>query len=259
MNSLRVELHCHTIYSHDGHIRFETLLATALGRVDLVCITDHDTIEGAQEFQRRAAARNCDLQIVIGEERTLSDGSHLIGLFLKESIFSDSFEAAIAEIREQKGICVLPHPYRRKDGILRETIRPLDGVSAFEIFNPKCSFEENKRGEFLSERGLLAIGGSDAHYASDLGQCVNLIPSVGSPTVSLARFFQIQTSYSVMGISQKPGDQGRRYAPLYYRFKPYVHVPKPLVPAARALYGFYRNRAAKAKTTQLETKYVRER
>jgi hypothetical protein len=256
-SQLRVELHCHTIYSHDGHIKFEGLLTAAeRWQLDVICITDHDTIEGAREFQRRAIAQQTSFQIVIGEERTLRDGSHVIGLFLKEQVSSDTFEDAVREIREQGGLCTLPHPFRRRDGTLRESERALTGVFGFEIFNPKCSSQENGKARTLCGSRLVALGGSDAHYESDLGQCVNLMPYCSDVRSSLDQLLQGHVPYRVLGIQQRNGDQGRRYAPFYYRIKPYLRVPRPLLPTAHKLYGAYRNTASRWRTPELEIKYA---
>ena len=56
--SLKVELHCHTVFSQDGLIGFDSLIRTAeaIG-LDALAITDHDTVEGAREFQQRAQAK----------------------------------------------------------------------------------------------------------------------------------------------------------------------------------------------------------
>src|SRR5690606_32112856 len=110
--TLRVELHCHTVASPDGHITFDGLVRTARRRgIDVVAITDHDTIDGALDVRRFAERRDVGLRIVVGEERTLADGSHVIGLFLEEAIRSDTLPEAAREIDEQGGICVLPHPF----------------------------------------------------------------------------------------------------------------------------------------------------
>jgi predicted metal-dependent phosphoesterase TrpH len=253
---LRVELHCHTVYSYDGHIEFDGLVRAAKRRLDVVCITDHDTVEGAREFQKRAISRNAPFEIVIGEEKTLADRSHAIGLFLKEAIASDTFDEVVREIREQGGICVLPHPFRHRDGSLSEIARSLESVSGFEIFNPKCSLEENLKAHALCGSGVTAVGGSDAHYECDLGECVNVVPNHGEVRRSLEQFLQGRGRYQVLGIQQKKGQKGRQYAPLYYRVKPYVRVPRPLVPAAGRLYRAYRNSMSRWRTPALETKYV---
>jgi predicted metal-dependent phosphoesterase TrpH len=253
---LRVELHCHTVYSHDGHIEFDGLVRAAKGKVDVVCITDHDTIEGALEFQRRSVASKASFEVVIGEERTLADGSHVIGLFLKQPISSDKFEDAVLEIREQGGLCTIPHPFRRRDGVLRSALQPLDGVSGFEIFNPKCSLEENQKARTLCGSGPVAVGGSDAHYESDLGECINVIPYADDLRSSVEYFLQGRGRYQVLGIQQKSGAKGRQYAPFYYRVKPYVRIPRPLVPAAGKVYRAYRNTISRWRTPELEIKYA---
>jgi len=258
ITQLRVELHCHTVYSHDGHIEFNGLMRKAKGSLDVVCITDHDTVEGAREFQKRSKARNADLTIVIGEERTLADRSHVIGLFLQEAIASDTFEDVVWEIRDQGGLCVLPHPFRHRDGALRDVARPMEGVSGFEIFNPKCSLEENQKAYILCGTGPVAVGGSDAHYECDLGECINLIPNAGDVRQSVNEFLHGHGQYRVLGVQQKNGSHGRKYAPLYYRLKPYVRVPRPLVPAAGKLYRAYRNTASRWRAPELEIKYASE-
>jgi len=176
-------------------------------------------------------------------------------LFLQESISSDTLEDAVREIREQGGLCTLPHPFRYKDGTLRETGRPPTGVSGFEIFNPKCSPQENERARTLCGSGLVAVGGSDAHYESDLGECVNLIPCTGDLRGSLDQFLRGRVPYQVLGIQQK-GGKGRSYAPLYYKVKPYVRVPRSMLPATHKLYRAYRNTILGWKTPKLEIKYA---
>jgi predicted metal-dependent phosphoesterase TrpH len=257
-SELRVELHCHTVYSHDGHIEFDGLVRAAQRKLDVLCITDHDTIEGAREFEKRKKSLNMDFEVVVGEERTLADRSHVIGLFLKAPICSVTFEEVVREIREQGGLCVIPHPFRHRDGAFREMLRPLDGVSGFEIFNPKCTLQENLKSRTLCGSGAVAVGGSDAHYECDLGECVNYVSVTGNVRESLENFLRGRGGYKVLGIQQKGGQKGRQYAPLYYRVKPYIRVPRPLVPAAWRFYRAYRNSISRFKAPVLETKYVSE-
>jgi predicted metal-dependent phosphoesterase TrpH len=244
---LNIELHCHTVHSMDGLMTFDSLLRTAdkVG-LDAVAITDHDTIEGAREFQERAKIRGSRLQIIVGEERTLSDGSHLIGLFLQHPITSTDLPSVIREIHEQGGLCLIPHPFRRKDGLLRDSLEPVKSfagrAAGFEFFSAKCSFAENQKAASLLEATTLTpFGGSDAHYESDLGECVNLIEWAGDLRASVQQMFERSASVRIMGKLQDQGDGERRYAPFYYRVKKYTALPKFLVPAARQCYRRYRN------------------
>jgi len=245
--TLAIELHCHTVYSMDGLMTLDSLLRTAnkVG-IQALAITDHDTIEGALKFQKETQALGSSLRIIAGEERTLDDGSHLIGLFLQRHIESRDLAGAIREIEGQGGLCLIPHPFRRKDGLLRNGLDPLrlfEGHTAgFELFSAKCSFAENRQAaSLLTTTTLGPFGGSDAHYESDLGEAMNLIACDGDLRAGVQRMFERRAPFQILGKPQREGDGERRYAPLYYQVKKYVGLPKLLVPAARQGYRRYRN------------------
>ena len=244
---LNVELHCHTAYSMDGLMTFESLVRTAASvGLDAVAITDHDTIEGAKEFRRLAQSGDHALQVIVGEERTLADGSHLIGLFIERAVESTSLEGAIREVEEQGGVCLIPHPFRRKDGLLRTGLEPLkhfrDRVAGFELFSAKCSSAENRKAaELLTASGLAPFGGSDAHYECDLGECINEIVPGGDLRASVQQMLERRAPFRILGKPQREHEPERSYAPLYYRVKKYFRLPKLMVPAARQCYRRYRN------------------
>ena len=246
-STLSIELHCHTIASMDGLIPFDSILDTAAKlSLDALAVTDHDTLEGAVEVQRLARERQVPLEVIIGEEKTLDDGSHLIGLFLQRAIHSADLAGAIREIEDQGGLCLIPHPFRRKDGLLRDGLDRLElfagRVAGFELFSAKCSHEENRRAaELLSQTHLGPFGGSDAHYECDLGECVNEIANVGDVRASVRAMFERRAAFRILGKAQGDGDGERSYAPLYYRVKRFARLPKFLVPVARQCYRRYRN------------------
>lgn len=243
---IHVELHCHTVFSHDGLMTFDSLLraAEAVG-LDAVAITDHDTMDGAKEFSRLARSRGSALEIIPGEEKTLADGSHFIGLFLQEPIASGDLAGAIQEIESQGGLCLIPHPFRRKDGLFRDGLERLPlfegSVAGFELFSAKCSFAENQQARSLLGTGLSPFGGSDAHYESDLGECVNVITRSGDLKSSVLGMFGWQAPFQILGKRQEASAPERAYAPLYYRCRKYVRLPRSWVPAAKQCYRWYRN------------------
>lgn len=243
---INLELHCHTVHSMDGLMTFDSLLRTAKSvGLDALAITDHDTTTGAFEFQKLAHSRGSSLQIIAGEEKTLADGSHFIGLFLRRHIESDQLEGAIQEIEEQGGLCLIPHPFRRKDGLFRDGLERLkffEGrVAGFELFSAKCSYAENRKAAELLATRLVPFGGSDAHYESDLGESMNVIAWENDLRTSVQRMFERRAPFQILGKPQGENDGERRYAPLYYQVKKYVGLPKLLVPAARQCYRRYRN------------------
>lgn len=246
-STLNIEFHCHTIASMDGVIPFDSLLDTAAKlSLDAIAVTDHDTLEGAVELQRRARASGAPLEVIVGEEKTLDDGTHFIGLFLNQPIRSGDLAGAIREIEDQGGLCLIPHPFRRKDGLLRDRLDRLElfsgHVAGFELFSAKSSHEENRRAaKLLAQTHLAPFGGSDAHYECDLGECVNEITDAGDLRASVQAMFERRAPFRILGKPQRDGDGERAYAPLYYRVKRFVRLPKFLVPAARQCYRRYRN------------------
>lgn len=243
---LKVEFHCHTTASKDGLIPYDSLLATARkAGLDAIAITDHDTIEGALAVEKLARDTGSSLQIIVGEEKTLDDGSHFIGLFLQRHIESGELAGAIAEIEAQGGLCLVPHPFRRKDGLFRDGLERLkwfEGRAAgFELFSAKCSFEENQRAAELLSTSLTPFGGSDAHYECDLGESLNEIADAGDLRASVRAMFERRAPFRILGKPQTAGAGERRYAPWYYKVKKYVGLPKLLVPAAKQCYRRYRN------------------
>jgi predicted metal-dependent phosphoesterase TrpH len=174
--SRRVDYHVHTRFSYDCNASPEVVLEWA-SRAGLgsLCVTDHDTIEGALTLRRMEPR---DVEIVVGCEFTLEDGSHVIGLDLQEMISAKRVVDLVAAIRQQGGLVVLPHPFRRSSGIFRNEMRRseefvrevLSFADMIECFNGRDSYEHNQRSyAFSLERGLPTVAGSDAHDPTQIG------------------------------------------------------------------------------------------
>ncbi len=173
---IRVDYHLHTWASYDSSTGtaevVERALAAGLG---VVCVTDHDTIDGAIKL---AAAAPAGLRVIIGCEFTCGDGSHLIGMGLREMIAERRIRPLLEAIRDQGARVVLPHPFRRGSGIFRnelhrpdEFVREVLALSdAVESFNARDTAENNRRSlELALQRGLAAVAGSDAHRPAEIG------------------------------------------------------------------------------------------
>lgn len=95
------DLHCHSRYS-DGTLSVDALVTLAATRgVKLLALTDHDEVSGLAEA--RAAAQNCNVQLVSGVEiSTQWQGIsvHVVGLRLDET--APELLAALAHIRAQR-------------------------------------------------------------------------------------------------------------------------------------------------------------
>src|SRR5215218_11522871 len=116
----KADIHVHSTHS-DGHAAVEEVLEHAVRRTDLqvIAITDHNTIEGALEA--RSLAEEYGIEVVVGEEVSTADGE-LLALFIERRLAPGRPAAeTIAAVHEQGGLCVAAHPYAGLAGLCRCT------------------------------------------------------------------------------------------------------------------------------------------
>jgi len=180
---VRVDLHSHTMWSGDSTTTPDELVqAVVESGLDVLCITDHNAIRGAEELADVLPCR-----VIIGEELRTHAGE-IIGLFLQERVpFGVSPREAAARIKEQGGVVYIPHPF---DPMRRNLAEPAlvdlaDAglVDAIEVFNAKTSLRHlNERAaQFAGRRGLAAGAGSDAHVPDALGSAYVEMPDFDGP------------------------------------------------------------------------------
>lgn len=135
---VRVDCQLHTVWSGDASTTLEQLAArVAEVGLDVVCITDHHTVDGA----RRALEHGIGARVVVGGEVRTRAGE-LIGLFLTERIpYVLPVEEVVDRIRDQGGLVYAPHPldrHRRGVGEQRLTELAASGaIDLVEVFNAK--------------------------------------------------------------------------------------------------------------------------
>jgi predicted metal-dependent phosphoesterase TrpH len=166
----------HTCYSYDSETTLDEVLERArASRIGRLCVTDHDTIEGALALVEMAGP---ELEVVVGCEFSTDEGSQVVGLYLRAMIHERRIPELLSEIRDQGGIVLLPHPFRRDTGIFRPEMRRtgsfiheiLAQTDLVECFNGRDSFSTNRTSlAFARERGLRAVASSDAHTPSEIG------------------------------------------------------------------------------------------
>lgn len=201
--TLRVELHCHTLWSHDCGTDPKQLMLSAKKRgIGMVAVTDHNQIGGAFE----AAEQNI-LPVIIGEEILSSEGE-IIGYFLDQWIPPGlSPEETIARIRDQGGVVSVPHPGDRirrstlkRDSLTR--IMPL--IDMVEIFNARNTGKNaNIFARDQQERNnKIAAVGTDAHTAWEIGRSWQEIKAFSTSvefldSMRMARLHTVQSPYLV--------------------------------------------------------------
>ena len=182
----RADLHMHTNAS-DGWPTPLELVEHAARRagLDVIAVTDHDTIEGALRAAEYAGRRS-KLHVIIGEEVSSRDG-HIIGLFLEHAVKPGlSAAATVHAIHEQGGIAIAPHPFWRTSRVVRAG-NPVHGVGwlaaelpfdAIEVENATPGFYVFNRLARRLNMGLGAaeLGCSDAHIVDAVGRAFTYFP-----------------------------------------------------------------------------------
>ncbi len=180
----KADLHLHTNLG-DGTASPHRVLSEAKRRgLSVIAITDHDHMEGAKHVQELIDhGKGEGIEMIWGCEVTAREG-HFLGLFMRRPVkFLSRIEAAIEAIKEQGGICVIPHPMgrlvpslsRRKIDELLNRGYPIDAI---ELYNPSpanASVRDHVRK--LNEQWNFAItGGSDAYFWQHIGAGYTLFP-----------------------------------------------------------------------------------
>jgi predicted metal-dependent phosphoesterase TrpH len=172
MSKIKVDMHTHSEYSPDSRTPLTSQAAAikAAG-LNVVCATDHNTIEGALRLRELADG----FRVIVGEEVSSRDGE-IIGLFLDKAVPRGlSAEETIARIHDQGGLVSVPHPFSRNRRFhLRRSVleRVWKDVDCIEVFNAREAFTQDnvRAAAFAKDKGLPGAVGSDAHRASEIGR-----------------------------------------------------------------------------------------
>ena len=172
MTRLKLDMHTHSEYSPDSRTPLEAQAkALVAAGIDVVCATDHNTIEGALRLRELATS----LRVIVGEEVTSRDGE-INGLFLETAIPRGlSGEETIERIHAQGGIVSVPHPFSRNRlyHIKRAALERLwQQIDCIEVFNAREAFAADnvRAAAFAKEHNIPGAVGSDAHRTSEIGR-----------------------------------------------------------------------------------------
>jgi predicted metal-dependent phosphoesterase TrpH len=168
------DLHIHTHHS-DGQDSPGEVLEWA-GRIglDVIAITDHDSIDGARIAAEMARQNGAGPEVIVGEEVSSRDG-HILALYIDDLVPPGmSADDTVAAIHAQHGLAVAAHPYWRTNSFdhagrmygLGDLIAEVD-FDAIEVVNggfTPSMIGANRRAGWVAEAlGRTAVGGSDAH------------------------------------------------------------------------------------------------
>lgn len=161
------DLHMHSRHSFDGVMSPAHIVSIARRRgLAGIAVSDHNTIAGGVEAV--AANRDPNFLVIVGAEIQTEVGD-ILGLFLTREIASRRSLEVVADIHDQGGIAILPHPYAHHQNLTPELLRQLDGI---EIYNgrDKRDYSAQTYAEFAGPYGLATVANSDAHLYWEIGR-----------------------------------------------------------------------------------------
>jgi len=177
---LRADLHVHSKYS-DGRNSVKEILKAALEkRLNIIAITDHNTVQGSLEAIEVVHNEQLPLIVVPGIEISAKEG-HILVYGIKEDLEPGLSIKEVAEkVKKQNGVIALAHPFNFfKKGVLNP-FKVINYVDAIEVFNAKVYFgitnylAQNLCNMFKKSM----IGGSDAHSVEMLGYGLTIFNGV---------------------------------------------------------------------------------
>jgi hypothetical protein len=177
--------------------------------LDVIAITDHDSLEGALEARELVARHRYSFELIVGEEITTLEG-HLLALFLEQEVPSmRPLHQTIQAVHAQGGICVVSHPMSwltrsvGRRALERIIASPQEDVyfDGLETTNPVAGRVTSKKAELLNRTryGLAETGGSDAHFLPMVGSSYTRFP--GHTAADLRRAIQERTTAGVHAFS----------------------------------------------------------
>jgi len=179
---LRVEFHCHTIFSKDSLTRPRDLVDACRRKgINRLVVTDHNTVAGAR------AARALDPELVLVGEEIMTTRGEILAAFVSEEVPTGlSPQETIRRLKDQGAFISVSHPFDkwRSGGWQKnDLLEILPQVDAIEIYNSRCMnprFNHEAR-EFAEKHNVAGTVGSDAHAAFELGRSLMVLEQFEGP------------------------------------------------------------------------------
>lgn len=173
----RVDLHTHSIVSHDGGIGLEYYKKIIADKdLDYIAITDHNEVSVALNLKETLGEK-----IIVGEEILTTEGE-IIGLYLNQRIEPGlSAAATVKKIHEQDGLVYIPHPFETlRKGLSKETINSLlSEIDIIETFNARGRFRNHSvEAKQFQKAGLVGASSSDAHCRFGVGTAYSKVVEI---------------------------------------------------------------------------------
>jgi hypothetical protein len=207
-------VHAHTLASDGMVTAVELVHAAARAGLQVVCVTDHDTVPDLAEALDVGAGLG--VEVVRGQEVTcvFPPGTHIVALFIDRQIrMHMSVEDTVDAIHDQGGLAIVPHPFmptyfasmsqRRLDRVLE--MRSVDGIELRHTAPVLPGTWKRLDEYYATRRDRLgaALGAGDSHFgASDIGRVVTVFQGAGAS--GLRRAVEQRTTSPRRGLQPAP-------------------------------------------------------
>jgi predicted metal-dependent phosphoesterase TrpH len=169
---LKIDLHVHTSFSLDSSITLkELVIYSRLRGLDGVAVTEHNVLNNSRKLEKIS-----DLLIIPGIEISTSQG-HVLAfntdMLMKPGL---SFAETIDQIHDANGLAILAHPTGFFKGVDKRNLG--QDWDAIEVINASAipfSLSVHKNRKIAVQLGLPQTGGSDAHFAPEIGIAYTLV------------------------------------------------------------------------------------
>lgn len=166
---MKLLVHAHTTYSHDGRLSPPELAALAKRKgFDAVLISDH--YEDLDEDSYDQLVRDCEgiktCMLVPGYEKDWS-GFHLCAFGVDRWIGDEEIGRWSAKVREAGGIICLAHPGRYRHQVPENILSVCDAVEIWNSKRPYDSFLGPHPDVYHLLGDRLALVGQDLHRVRD--------------------------------------------------------------------------------------------
>ena len=177
-STVKIDLHMHTCVSKDGSLHPGDVIKIAKQRgLDRICITDHNSIDGALAAQAIAP----DF-VIVGEE-ILTEHGEILAFFVKERVPPRlSHQETLDRLEAQGAVISVSHPFDRHrnqpwtEALLEAVVPRLDAIEGFNARSIHSSDNE-KAQAFALAHHLPITAGSDAHTGREIGAAYLEIPA----------------------------------------------------------------------------------
>ncbi len=205
----KADLHIHTTYSYDSSSTVSVVLEWAknFADLDVIAITDHDAIGGAQEAEQMAPKYG--IEVIPGCEITTQDG-HLLALFIRKSVPPGlPLIETLLRIGEQGGVAVAAHPMAflahglRKEVIQEALLHPdaRQVLLGIETWNTGIFYQGTNHAaqRINAEVGLASVGNSDSHLFWTIGTGYTQFPGYRAQDLRQALLERKTTAHHAEG------------------------------------------------------------